>query len=98
MAQLTHDTATLERVDFLLRYLFSEWTDVASLADEWDQLDMTQKEDFHHEWVGSTEMLLRKVDDLYQRGCMTSHQQQSYDQLIELVNMRRPLVARLLQS
>lgn len=98
MAQLTRDAAMLERTDFLLRYLHGAVSEVSSIAERWDDLDMIEKEDFHHDWVGSIEARLRDLGELSHRGELTPTQQRNYTQLTLMLERLRPTIDRMLQS
>src|SRR5690242_15755267 len=58
MAQVAHSTKLQPDVDYHLDYQFQAWESVPEYAAWWPDMDGTQREAFHLEWVGITESRL----------------------------------------
>jgi hypothetical protein len=96
MAQVAGGTAAQPDVDYHLDYQFRAWESVREYVAWWSDMDWSQREAFHLEWVGITEARLRELRRWAEEGRLTPAQQARYAALMALVAERRDALTRLL--
>lgn len=85
-------------IDYHLDFQFRAWGTIPEYAQWWAELDATQKEVFHLEWVGITESRLDRLRQWFEQGLLSTAQRDRYDKLLELVVRHRPVVQSLLDD
>ncbi len=61
MAHVAYTTALQPNIDSRLDYQFQAWESVPEYVEWWPEMDASQKEVFHLEWVGITESRLDEL-------------------------------------
>lgn len=98
MAQVAQRLHRQPDVDYHLDYQFRAWQGIPEYAEWWLEMDGTEKEVFHLEWIGITESRLDQLQQWAEQGLLTPAQCERYDQLLELVAQHRPTVEALLRE
>lgn len=98
MAQVAHSTELQPDVDYHLDYQFQAWESVPEYAAWWPDMDGTQREAFHLEWVGITESRLTALQRWAEQGLLTDTQCARYEELQQRIARYRPLIERLLRD
>jgi hypothetical protein len=98
MAQLAGGPSARPDIDYHLDYQFRAWESVDEYVARWDDVDGSQREAFHLEWVGITEARLRELRRWAEEGRLTPAQRERYATLAALVDERRDALARLLAT
>lgn len=96
MAQVARARQTQPDVDYHLDYQFGAWSSIPEYAEWWPNMDATEKEVFHLEWVGITESRLQSLRQWAEQGVLTAQQCGRYQKLLDLVARHSPTVERLL--
>jgi len=81
-----------------LDYQFQAWESISEYVEWWPEMDGTQREVLHLEWVGITESRLTELQRLAEQGLLTDSQRAQYEGSLELIARYRPLLDRLLQD
>lgn len=98
MRKVVQESQTSDDVDRLIDYLLAAWNTVPEYAQWWPDLDASQQEVIHLEWIGITEARFPDLNRVIQHVGLSSAQQMRYDRLIALVESLRPTIDRLLQT
>ncbi len=98
MAQVARDLQAQPDIDYHLDYQFGAWESVSEYAEWWPEMDVTQKEVFHLEWVGITESRLAELQRWAEQSRFTPTQRGRYEQLLKLVAQHRPTLQALLRA
>ncbi|MDQ2785443.1 MAG: hypothetical protein M3Y58_10645 [Chloroflexota bacterium] len=98
MAQVAHSTELQPNLGYHLSYQFQAWKSIPEYVEWWPEMDGTQREVFHLEWVGITESRLTALQQWAERGLLTDSQRAQYEGLLECIARYRPLLDRLLQD
>ena len=80
-----------------LEYLYSEWSDIPSLAQEWPHLTKSERRDFIVEWPIKEDRLFQLRKYVSADLC-TPAQRGRYEQLLALIARHRPLLEQLLED
>lgn len=97
MAQIAHPTDLQPDIDYHLDYQFQAWESVPEYAEWWPDMDVTQREVFHLEWVGITESRLAGLRRWAEQGLLTAAQRARYGNLMKLIARHRPIVEEMLR-
>lgn len=84
-------------MDDYLVYLKGEWDAVPAIAAEWDEWEDHEQLDFAIEWP-IREDRLHQLQQWTNEGLLTPAQRDRFEELLALVNTRRPLIERLLSE
>lgn len=98
MAQVAHSTARQPNIDYYLDYQFQAWESISEYVEWWPEMDGTQREVFHLEWVGITESRLHQLQRWVEQGLLTDSQYARYEELQQRIAQFRPLIERLLRD
>lgn len=85
-----------ERIDSVLDTLFLQWNGLDAIAATWDQYEPLDREVFHLEWSGITGSLMTEIEK--QESELNAAQKQRWQELLELVNAKQPMLRRMLAS
>jgi hypothetical protein len=96
MAQVVPHQEAASEVDRLIDNQLRAWRSVPEYAADWNDMDAADREEFHLEWVGLTEVALRQLRQLVQETPLTPRQAQRFQELEDVIAAERPTVARLL--
>jgi hypothetical protein len=98
MAQVAGGPAEAADIDYHLDYQFRAWESVPEYVAWWSEMDGSQREAFHLEWVGITESRLHELRRWAEEGRLTSAQQERYAALMALIDEWRDALSRLLAT
>lgn len=84
--------------DYLLDYQFRAWESIPEYVEWWPEMDATQREVFHLEWIGITESRLEELQRWSNQGLLTATQRARYKELQKLIAEYRPIIRRLQES
>ncbi len=98
MAQVARGLDQQPDVDYHLDYQFRSWESVPEYTEWWSDMDASQREAFHLEWMGITEDRLRQLREWSDQGVLTPSQQSRYEDLMRLVAEQRPGLEALLRT
>ncbi|MEA2524687.1 MAG: hypothetical protein QOF01_3744 [Thermomicrobiales bacterium] len=97
MAQVAHDLRTKAWIDDDLDYLLREWRAIPQVAQEWDEWDELDRLVFVVEWPLRVDRLMR-LDYWAGLHALTPLQQARYGELLDLIELHRPTLDRLLSD
>lgn len=92
MAQVT--SSTQQHIDTLLCGLLEEWNHLPNVIETIDEWDVVDQIIYVEEWP-VVEQRLKMLADYAAERAMSADQKKRYDTLLRLVELHRPLVARL---
>lgn len=98
MRQMVQVSQPSDDVDRLIDYLSAAWSTVPEYAQWWPDLDASQHEVIHLEWVGITEPRLRELINIADRGCLTPEQSERFRHLRSVESIQRPVIKRMLET
>lgn len=94
MAALARDSRLDDRIDAFLSYLIGEWEAVPGVVEDWAAWSEYDRLDFALEWP-IREDRLQQLRGFAEQGLLTSAQRRRYDQLLLVVERRRPTLEAL---
>ena len=97
MAQVNRTTDMQPEIDYHLDYQFQSWQGIPEYAGWWPEMEASEKEVFHLEWVGITQSRLGQLQRWAEQGCLTPAQQARYEELLQLIERHRPTLEWLLE-
>lgn len=95
MAQMTTAMTTERRIEVSLDVAFGHWERVRFHVTEWDTLDPEQQLSFIEEWT-MVITRLKRLDQDFQSGLMSSAQRKRYEALMRIVDRWRPAAERMI--
>jgi hypothetical protein len=93
VAEVARDVTT--DVDWLLDYLFAEWEDIPTIAQEWPTWSQIDRVHALIDWP-VVESNLRTLEDYAAQGVLTPGQAERYTRLRALIAQNRPALRRLM--